>query len=252
VAAAMMREPFSRFNRHYDKFMVKYVDYKGWVDYVIRIFRHFHSDPKTVLDLACGTGIPTLILARRGYRMTGVDRSPEMLEVLESKRGNLPVTTVHADIRDFRVPEPLEASICLYDSMNYLLTEDDLSSCFRCVRAAVMAGGLFVFDMNTVYGLAEQWGTRTSYRDVGDVNSIWQHEWDQETRVSSLTLTFWEKSGAQEPAEKFVEIHQERAYYPGEIERCLRTAGFAEAHFYQHGSFVEPGPHTTRMMIVAR
>jgi SAM-dependent methyltransferase len=248
----MMREPFSRFNRHYDKFMVKYVDYRGWVDYLVRMFGRFRSDPKTILDLACGTGIPTLMLARRGYRMTGVDRSPEMLAALEAKRGNLPVATIHADIRDFTVPEPLDGAICLYDSMNYLLAEDDLLRCFGCVRAALIAGGLFVFDMNTVYGLAEHWGTRTTTREVGDIYSIWQHDWDQETRVSTLTLTFWERTAEGKPGEKFVEIHQERAYYPNEIERCLKAAGFTEVRFFQHGSFVEPGPHTTRIMIAAR
>jgi len=252
LAAAMMREPFSRFNLHYDRFMVKYVDYKGWVDYVVRVFGRFRSNPKTLLDLACGTGIPTLMLARRGYRMTGVDRSPEMLAVLESKRGDLPVATIHADIRDFTVPEPLEAAICLYDSMNYLLTEDDLVRCFRCARAAVMAGGLFVFDVNTVFGLAEHWGTRTTAREVGDIYSIWQHDWDGEARVSTLTLTFWEKPEAGKTGEKFVEIHQERGYHPEEIERCLKNAGFTAIRFFQHGSFIEPGPQTTRMMVVAR
>ncbi|HTW90175.1 MAG TPA: class I SAM-dependent methyltransferase [bacterium] len=248
----MMREPFSRFHRHYDKFMAKYVDYDGWADYVVRVLGHFHSDPKTILDLACGTGIPTLILARRGYRMTGVDRSPEMLAMLESKRGNLPVATIHADIRDFAVPEPLEGAICLYDSMNYLLTEDDLVRCFRCVRAAVLPGGLFIFDMNTVYGLADYWGTRTTARDVGEIHSIWQHEYDQETRVSTLHLTFWEQPKSGGAPERFEEIHQERAYHPEEVERCLRAAGFTEVRFFQHGSFIKPGPHTTRMMIAAR
>lgn len=248
----MIREPFSRFNRHYDKFMVRYVDYEAWVDYVVRIFGHLHFDPKTVLDIACGTGIPTLILARRGYRMTGVDRSPEMLAILESKRGDLPVATVRADIRDFVVHEPLDAAICLYDSMNYLLAEDDLVRCFGCVRTAVVPGGLFVFDMNTVYGLAEYWGARTTARDVGEIHSIWQHEYDRETRVSTLHLTFWEQPKSGEPSERFEEIHQERAYYPEEIARCLKTAGFTEVHFYQHGTFMKPGPNTMRMMMVAR
>jgi len=248
----MMREPFSRFNLHYDKFMIKYVDYRGWIDYLVRVFGHFRSDPKTILDLACGTGIPTLMLARRGYRMTGVDRSPEMLAMLEAKRGDLPVTTIHADIRDFSVPEPHEGAICLYDSMNYLLTEDDLVRCFSCVRSALVPGGLFVFDMNTVYGLAEHWGTQTAAREVGGIDSIWQHDWDPETRVSTLTLTFWEKAEDGKPGEKIVEIHQERAYYPREIERCLKAAGFTQVHFFQNGSFLEPGPHTTRMMIVGR
>jgi len=248
----MIREPFSRFNRHYDKFMVKYVDYKGWVDYVVRIFGRFRSDPRTILDLACGTGIPTIMLARRGYRMTGVDRSPEMLAVLESKRGDLPIATVRADMREFALPEPLAAAICLYDSMNYLLTEDDLARCFRCTRQAVISGGLFVFDMNTVFGLADHWGARTAAREAGGICSTWQNSYDKETRVSTLHLTFWEQPEPGKTGERFEEIHQERAYFPAEVERCLRAAGFAVVHFFQHGSFIEPGQNTTRMMVVAR
>jgi SAM-dependent methyltransferase len=248
----MIREPFSRFNRHYDRFMVKYVDYPGWVEYVVRIFGHFHSDPKTILDLACGTGIPTVMLARRGYRMTGVDRSPEMLAILESKRGDLPIRATRADMREFSLPEPLEAAICLYDSVNYLLTEDDLRRCFACVRAATVAAGLFVFDMNTVYGLAEHWGSRTTTREVAGIYSIWQNSYDPETRVSTLHLTFWEQPEPGRAGERFEEIHQERAYLPEEVERSLRAAGFSEVHFFQHGSFIESGPNTTRMMVVAR
>jgi len=115
-----------------------------------------------------------------------------------------------------------------------------------------MDPGLLVFDMNTVYGLAEQWGTRTTARDVGGIHSIWQHDWDRETRVSTLTLTFWERPEPGKAGERFVEIHQERGYFPKEVERCLHAVGFAEAHFFQHGSFIEPGPSTTRMMVVAK
>jgi SAM-dependent methyltransferase len=248
----MIREPFSRFNLHYDTFMVRYVDYRGWVEYVERIFHRFKQDPKTVLDLACGTGLPTVMLAKRGYRVTGVDRSPEMLAVLESKRGELPIATLQADIRDFSVPEPLEAGICLYDSINYLLTEDDLVRCFACTRRALVPGGLFAFDMNTVYGLAEYWGTRSTTREAGGVYSIWQNSYDKEARISTLHLSFWEQPKPGEVGQKFEEIHQERAYYPEEVERSLHAAGFREVHFFQHGCFIEPGPMTTRMMVVAR
>jgi SAM-dependent methyltransferase len=249
----VIREPFSRFFRHYDQFMVKYVDYKAWVDYVERVFRHFKAEPKTVLDVACGSGIPTLMLAQRGYRITGVDRSPEMLEVLESKRGGLPIDALRADIRDFSLPEPLDAAISLYDSINYLLTEDDLVQCFECVRRAIVPGGLFAFDMNTVYGLAEHWGTRSTTREVGGVYSIWQNSFDRETMVSTLHLTFWEvPTEGRAEGEKFEEVHQERAYHKQEVERCLRQAGFEHTHFFQHGTFIPPGPFTTRMMVVAR
>jgi len=247
-----MREPFSRFARHYDRFMVRYVDYKAWVDYVERIFRQFRVEPKTVLDVACGTGIPTVLLAERGYRLTAVDRSPEMLEVLKAKRGGLPIQLVHADIRDFSAPEPLDAAISLYDSINYLLVEEDLVRCFGCVRRALVAGGLFAFDMNTVHGLAEVWGTRTTARETGDVASIWTNAYEPETRVSTLHLVFWEKRPDGSAGEKFEEVHQERGYTPEEVRRALKAAGFVSAHFYQHSSFLPVGPFTGRMMVVAK
>ncbi len=247
-----MLDPFVRFAAHYDKFMWKYVDYKGWVDYVERIFRHYRQIPHTILDVACGTGIPSILLARRGYRMVGVDRSPEMLELLESKRGDLPIATVRADIRDFSLPQPVDAAISLYDSINYLLVEEDLVCCFKSVRRALKPGALFVFDMNTLYGLAEYWGTRSTPREVGGVYSLWQNQWDPETRVSTLHLTFWEQPEPGMPGQKHEEIHQERAYTEDEVRRCVRAAGFEKADFYQHGGFAPPGPMTTRMMIVAR
>jgi SAM-dependent methyltransferase len=264
IGHRIMREPFSRFASYYDKFMVKYVDYKGWVDYLEKLFRRFSVQPKSVLDVACGTGIPAIILAKRGYRVTGVDRSPEMLAILEEKRGRLPISTVRADIRGFAVAEQSDAAVSLYDSINYLLVEEDLVRCFACVRRALAEHGLFAFDMNTVYGLAEFWGTRTTMRETGGIQSVWCNTYDAESRVSSLHLTFWEaghdrnsssNSGScpQTPdVQKFEELHQERAYFPEEVERSLRRAGFREVYFYQHGSFIAPGPYTTRMMVVAR
>lgn len=248
----MIREPFTSFHKHYDRFMTKYVDYRGWVHYLERIFRRFGCSPSSILDLACGTGIPTLLLAERGYRLTGVDRSPEMLAELETKRGNLPVKTIRADIRDFTVPVPHDVAICLYDSMNYLLTEDDLVRCFGCVRRAIVPAGLFVFDMNTEFGLAEYWGSRSTIREVGGVYSVWENSYDTETRVSTLHLTYWEQPEPGKVGQKFEEIHQERAYRIDEVRRCLEGAGFGESHFFQHGSFLPVAQFTTRMMVVAR
>ena len=80
----MSEQPFERFARHYDRFMLRYVDYRSWVDYIEKLFRHYKQKPVRVLDLACGTGIPTLLLAERGYQMVGLDRSAAMLNVLRS------------------------------------------------------------------------------------------------------------------------------------------------------------------------
>ncbi|MEO0082355.1 MAG: methyltransferase domain-containing protein [candidate division WOR-3 bacterium] len=267
----MSAKPFSAFARYYDRFMLRYVDYPGWVDYVERIFKKFELAPKTVLDLACGTGIPTVLLAKRGYRVIGVDRSAEMLAVLAEKCTGLPIQLVRAEMTDFRLDEQVDVAISLYDSINYLLSEAELGRCFECVYRALMPSGLFAFDMNTVYSLSKFWGNRVTSRNADGIASVWENTFDDRTMVSTLHLTFWEERRAlgggtrqQRDAEdggqpassgepvRFEEVHQERAYTEREVARCLRQAGFAKSWFYSHGTFFPVTPLTTRMMVVAR
>ena len=139
--------PFTDFAAHYDDFMFKCVDYESWVKYVGKIFKTFKVKPKTILDLACGTGIPTLLFAKKGYRMIGIDSSQTMLDVLQKKINGYDITTYRADIRGFTIPAEVDAVICLYDSINYLLTGDDLKRCFGCVRCTLRKNGLFIFGL---------------------------------------------------------------------------------------------------------
>ncbi len=252
-AAAEPSVQFSRFAPYYDRFMSKYVNYAGWVNYVRRIFRYYGCRPRLILDLACGSGVPTLLLAREGYRLIAVDRSEAMLEVLAAKVNDFDIRLIQSDIRDFTVPEPVDAAICLYDSLNYLLTADDLTNCFRAVFHSLKTDGAFVFDLNTVHGLATYWGDRQSVRDVEDIHSVWDTSYDPETRISSLRLTFSVKPKRRnQPAPVYVEIHEERGYSIPEIGACLQKAGFQRNDFYQHGTFQPPGPTASRIMVVAR
>ncbi|MEO0108514.1 MAG: class I SAM-dependent methyltransferase, partial [candidate division WOR-3 bacterium] len=224
---------FSRFAPYYDRFMSHYVDYPGWVRYVQRIFYRYRQTPRVILDLACGTGIPTLLLAQKGYRIIGIDRSPAMLDVLRPKIRDYDVQLIEADIRDFHVPEPADAGVCLYDSMNYLLTCEDLMRCFRAARESLRHGSLFVFDMNTIYGLATYWGNRTVARNVDKIQTIWRTDYDPDSLISTLHLTFYVTEGGR--LVRYDEIHEERAYEMGEVAACLAAAGFREADFFAHG-----------------
>lgn len=247
-----MAAPFTRFARFYDRFMRRYVDYPEWVNYVLRIFKRFKVAPRTILDLACGTGIPTVMLAEQGFRVIGIDRSKEMLAILLEKKGDLPIEVLCADIRDFTLDQPVDAVISLYDSINYLLTEQDLERCFHCVVRALVPAGVFVFDMNTVYGLERHWGTRTITRETPELVSLWQSHYEPETKISRLHLIFWEKMADGSLGAKYEEVHEERAYAQKEVRETLKAAGFDEIHFYHHGGFLPVNPLTTRMMVVAK
>jgi len=229
--------------------MIRYVNYPNWVKYVQRLFVRHNRRPKLLLDVACGSGLPTILFARLGYRIIGVDRSEAMLAILQRKIGDYDVRTIRSDIRDFDLPEPADAAVSLYDSVNYLLTPDDLTRCFRAVYRNLVPDGIFVFDMNTIYGLACFWGNRTTVRDVEDIHTIWHTTYDADTHISILRLTFYVTEGKQ--LVRYDEIHEERGYAIPEIEFCLRSAGFRRSGFYQHGGFSPPGAEATRIMIVA-
>ncbi|MEO0131530.1 MAG: methyltransferase domain-containing protein [candidate division WOR-3 bacterium] len=244
-----MLKPFERFAYYYDDFMRRVVDYRGWVNYVQKIFDRYQIKVTRILDLACGSGIPSIILAEMGYEVIGLDSSQEMLSVFVSKikNRNLKITIKYADMRDFTLDRQVDACVSFYDSMNYLLTEDDLRKCFSCVAQSLRAGGLFAFDMNTVFCLEHFWNNKETPRITQELYTIWKNTYDPATRISKLYLTVKTKTG-----EEFSELHQERGYYPTEISEALGAAGFTRIDFYNHGTFEPINEVTLRMMIVAQ
>ena len=98
-----------------------------------------------ILDLCCGTGQLTRILTDRGYRVTGLDGSGEMLRFA---RENAPAAEfIVADARTFELPDNYQAVISVFDSLNHVMTLKDITSVFRNVYAALQPGGLFLFDL---------------------------------------------------------------------------------------------------------
>src|SRR5437016_11891287 len=119
------------------------------VDFLVHCFeRYARRRVRRVLDIACGTGPHLIRLADRGYRMSGLDLSPECIEFLGQRlvaKGH-PGELVVGDMTDFRLPQPVDAAICMQDSQGHLLTNEAILAHLRCVRRALKAGGLYVFD----------------------------------------------------------------------------------------------------------
>lgn len=268
---------FKGFARFYDQFMLRLVNYPAWVDYIEKIFKEYNCSVKSILDLACGTGIPSLLFAKKGYQITGVDSSQPMLDVFWEKtaKTNYSIRLINADIRSFSISEPVDpapilkcsaekpqseislhnlknsygvdAAVSLYDSINYLLTETDLLACFKCVAESIKPSGLFVFDMNTIYCLEHFWDNRETPRRVGDIYSVWKNSYNPDTKISTLKLTVYTDDG-----EVFEETHQERGYTLEEIKNNLLKAGFSDSHIYAHLTLLPPNDSTLRIMVVAR
>jgi SAM-dependent methyltransferase len=125
------------------------VNRKAEADFLEACFARYARRPvRHVADLACGTGHLTLRLARRGYRVTGLDLSPESIAFLQSQASGekLPVRALVGDMTAFRLAEPADAAICTQDSQGHLLTNEALLAHLRAVRDNLQPGGLYIFD----------------------------------------------------------------------------------------------------------
>jgi SAM-dependent methyltransferase len=218
--------------------------------------RHGLGEIRHGVDVACGTGIAAARFAAAGCRVTGVDRSPQMLARARKRaeeQGLQGVTFVEADMRDFALNEPADLVTCMYDSLNYLLEEADLAAAFRSAAAALRDGGLYVFDMNTIFGLAERWGTRDYVNcDTDDWFIVSRTRWDHERSTDTLVFHGFIRRG--QVWERFTETHVERGYPVARIRALLAQAGLAVLATYDARAedATEPGPETARVLVVAR
>jgi SAM-dependent methyltransferase len=217
---------------------------------------HGLSEIRHVVDVACGTGVAVARFAEAGYRVTGVDRSSHMLTQARRRVAQAElqgVTFIEADMRDFALDGLADLVTCMYDSLNYLLEAADLAAAFRCAAAALRDGGLYIFDMNTIFGLAERWGSRdTIHRDTGDWFIAGRARWDHERSTDTLVFHGFIRRG--DVWERFTETHVERGYPVAQIRELLQQAGLTPLSVYdaQVDPVTEPGPETTRVLVVAR
>ena len=155
-------ESYTSFAAVYDMFMDN-IPYEEWASYVISLLREEGIDDGLVLDLGCGTGSLTEILAREGYDMTGIDLSPDMLQIAMEKRmeSGRDILYLNQDMREFELYGTVRAVISICDSLNYITEEAELEEVFRLVNNYLDPEGVFIFDFNTVYKYREILGDQT-------------------------------------------------------------------------------------------
>ena len=207
---------------------------------------------RVLLELACGTGTVAIAFAQAGWRVYGVDGSAQMLVEARAKTEGLEHTPIWSqqDMRRLVLPERAHLATCLYDSLNYMLTSDDLVAVFRGVYRALLPGGLFLFDMNTAWAMATQWDDETLVTDSESLTMIFRSTYDAERQRVSLNATLFERVGAL--YRKIVEQHVEQAYPEEHIATLLTDAGFRVEARYHCFRLSPPTATTGRIMWVAR
>lgn len=249
-------EAYTGFAAVYDTFMDN-VPYEEWCGYIKSLLTEQGVKEGLVLDLGCGTGSLTELLAAAGYDMIGVDASEEMLELAYEKKAvsGSDILYLCQDMRELELYGTVEAVISVCDCMNYILEYEDLVQVFRLVNNYLDPGGVFLFDFNTVYKYEKILGDVTIAENREDCAFIWENFYDEETRINEYDLTFFvrEKDGAQGGLfRRFLETHCQRGYELSEIRALLEEGGLRFEEALDADTLGEVTPESGRIYCIAR
>lgn len=232
----------------YDALMLG-VPYKMWVEYLEALLKLNDCHPDTVLDVACGTGNVSEILAERGYRVTGIDNAPGMIESAKAK-GGLAEYYVQ-DLTTLDLGRQFDLAVSLFDSLNYVLDPNALAQGFVCIYEHIKPGGLFIFDVNTTYALANSFFDQSDTSESSNPRYVWRSEWDPEAHVCTVRMKF-EMTMVDGSVNHFREVHRQRAYELSELAGMLESAGFKEVTSYHAYDFRRPSKRSDRVFFTAR
>ena len=239
---------YNVFAKYYD-FLTQNVDYDAGSSFISGIFKA--NNVKCVLDLACGTGVMSKKLIENGFEVVGIDMSCDMLTQAEN---NLQIyegkySLINAKMQDFRLEKTVDGAICCLDSINHLTDEKDVKSTFYNVYNLLNYGGVFIFDVNTIYKHQTSLNNRAYVFDEEDFFLSWDNE-QLDDNIVRIMLDFFVFNG--ESYDRYSEEFCEKAYSENALCKMLKDSGFSEINVYGGLDFSEPNDESERLFFVCK
>jgi ubiquinone/menaquinone biosynthesis C-methylase UbiE len=222
------------------------------IPYLDRLLERHPVSGRSMAEIACGTGTVAIALAEAGWRVHAVDSSAAMLAQAQAKAQgrDFHISWAQQDMRQLMLSERVSLATCLYDSMNYMLSDEDLLSTFRHVHDVLLPDGLFLFDMNTAWAMAALWNGETYFSDTNDLSVVFESVYHSRQQRTTVKVVCFER--VDDLYRKIVEQHTEQAYPPEHIATLLTDVGLHVEAQYECFTLGEPTPTTFRIMFVAR
>lgn len=245
-------EAYTGFAAVYDTFMDN-IPYEEWCEYLTGLLKEYGAEDGLVLDLGCGTGSLTELLADRGYDMIGVDYSEEMLELALEKKieSGKDILYLCQDMREFELYGTVAAVVSICDCMNYITEPEDLVTVFKLVNNYLDPKGIFIFDLNTEYKYREVMGDTTIAEDREDSSFIWENQYEPEEKINIYDLSIFVRE-TDDLYRKYHETHYQRAYSLEEVKAALEEAGMEFVTAYDAFTKEAPKADSERIYVVAR
>ena len=259
---------YSGFAQVYDTFMDD-TPYEEWCDYLVELLKkhgmdvsdtsviksNLQQEHNTILDLGCGTGTMTQLLAKRGYDMIGIDNAQEMLQIAMDKRNRSGTDILYLmqDMRSFELYGAVGAVISVCDSMNYLLEDEDVVQTFRLVNNYLLPEGLFIFDFNTTYKYEVVIGDATIAENRDNCSFIWENYYYADEQINEYDLTIFVREDEKADIfRRFQETHYQRGYSLEQMRDYLLQAGLAFVEAIDADTRQEVTDTSERIYVVAR
>ncbi len=267
-------EAYTNFAQVYDELMDD-TPYEEWCAFLMGIFRRYGvgdaagavassgneasvinsnlaQERNTILDLGCGTGTLTELLAREGYDMIGVDNAEEMLRIAMEKRerSGLDILYLLQDMRELELYGTVGAVVSVCDSLNYLLNEEDIVQTFDRVNNYLYPQGIFIFDFNTVYKYQTVIGDATIAENREDCSFIWENYYHEDEEINEYDLTVF--VAENQLFRRFQEVHYQRGYRLSQMKALLERAGLEFLEAMDADTHGEVRQESERIYVVAR
>lgn len=252
-------ESYTEFANLYDLFMED-IPYDMWCDYIVDLLLAEKIDGGIVLELGCGTGNITQLLAKKGYDMIGVDNSPNMLNIAKKKAdsNNLNILYLLQDMTEFELYGTVRAIVSICDSINYITELEDLHRVFKLANNYLNPGGVFIFDLKTQYYFKDIVGDVTFGDNRENSSFIWENYYYEEECINEYNLTLFEREEKKDGLEnsnlyrKYEETHYQRAYTLDEIREAIEKSGMKFVAAYDAFTRKPVRADSERIYIIAR
>ena len=228
------------------------IPYPQMLDYMEALLQRHGKRPETVLDLACGTGSMSVLLAQKGYRVLASDLSEDMLSMAWEKAAELEENRPYficQPMQELQLPYQVDWAVCCLDSLNYVTEPEKCREALRRVCDSLVSGGVLIFDINSEAKLKGLDG-QVFLDETEDTYCVWRAEFDREENICYYGMDIFQREG--ELWQRSFEEHREYAYSVEQLTGYLREAGFGTIEIYADRSFEAPAEGEQRIYFYAQ
>ncbi len=241
------------FSSVYD-ILTENVEYERIAEKICSLLTRNGINGGLLLDLGCGTGTLSFLLEKNGFDVIGVDPSEDMLAVANEKKydENSSAIFLCQSGEELDLYGTIDCAVCVLDTVNHIPDLKKIRETFEKISLFINMGGIFVFDINTVYKHEKILGDNTFVYDMDEVYCVWQNTLKKAEMRTDIDLDFFIKNEDDEGYERYSESFSEYAYKTEDILKILNECGFEILSLCDDYTDEEVNSETQRITITAK